>query len=165
MRRILVAVDETEASHDAARMACEYAERLGARLTFVHVLPTPVSGKGSSQDAPEFDAFERACEVHAARLLEEACQLTGRPAPRVDTQVRYGDPVEELCAAALADDVDLVMTGTRERGPVARTLLGSVAERLVRECPKPVLVVPHRHAAPGSHAPVKPPDSTGRAIN
>jgi len=151
MRRILVAVDETEASRDAARMAVEYAERLGARLTFLHVLPERVSGAGSSQDAPEFADFERACEVHAARLLEEVCQLTGSPLPLVDTQVRYGDPVEALCTAAQADDVDLVMTGTRERGPLARALLGSVALRLVSQCCKPVLVVPHRQAPLGSH--------------
>ncbi len=165
MRRILVAVDETEASRDAARMAVEYAKRLGARLTFVHVLPARVSGDGSSQEAPEFAAFERACEVRAARLLEEACQHGGGTLPDVDTQVRYGDPVEVLCAAARAEDVDLVMTGTRERGSLARALLGSVAIQLVSQCPKPVLVVPHRQAPGDSHDSVETPAPAGPAVN
>jgi nucleotide-binding universal stress UspA family protein len=147
MRRILVAVDETEASREAARLAVEYARRLGARLTFLHVLPPY-----SSEDAPEFEAFERACEARAAQLLEEARQLTGAPRLHADTQVRHGDPVEVLCAAARAEDVDLVMVGTRERGPLARALLGSVATRLVSQCPKPVLVVPHRHDSTPRHA-------------
>ncbi|MBZ4416262.1 universal stress protein [Myxococcus sp. RHSTA-1-4] len=159
MRRILVAVDETEASRDAARMAVEYAERLGARLTFVHVLPPD-----SSLEVPEFADFERACEARAAQLLEEACQLTGIPHPQADLQVRHGDPVEVLCAAALAEDVDLVMTGTRERGPLARALLGSVAMRLVSQCSKPVLVVPHRHAPAGNHESVKPRDTAEPAV-
>ncbi|NMO23643.1 universal stress protein [Pyxidicoccus fallax] len=160
MRRILVAVDETEASRDAARMAVEYAERLGARLTFVHVLPPD-----SSLEVPEFAAFERACEARAAQLLEEACQLTGIPRPQVDTQVRHGDPVEVLCTAARAEDVDLVMTGTRERGALARALLGSVAMRLVSQCPKPVLVVPHRNAPAASHAPEEAPARVEPAVS
>ncbi|HLM47996.1 MAG TPA: universal stress protein, partial [Myxococcaceae bacterium] len=39
-------------------------------------------------------------------------------------------------------DVDLVIVGTRARGALARTLLGSVADTLLRTCPKPVMVVP-----------------------
>lgn len=146
MRRILVAVDETHASREAALMAIEYAERLGARLTFLHVLPARVSADEGLGDAPEFAAFEQACAQRAQRLVEEACQLTGARRPSADASVRYGEPVEVLCLAAEAADVDLVITGTRERGPLARALLGSVAAQLVSRCCKPVLVVPERHS-------------------
>lgn len=146
MRRILVAVDETHASREAARTAVEYAERLGARLTFLHVLPARVSDDRGLGDAPEFAAFEQACAREAQRMVEEACRLTGSRPPEADTRVCYGEPVEVLCTAAKAHDVDLVITGTRERGALARALLGSVAAQLVSRCCKPVLVVPERQA-------------------
>jgi nucleotide-binding universal stress UspA family protein len=146
MRRILVAVDETFASREAARTAVEYAERLGARLTFLHVLPPRVSDDRGLGDAPEFAAFERACAREAQRLVQDACGLMGTRQPEADTRVCYGEPVDALCLAAEAPDVDLVITGTRERGALARALLGSVAARLVSRCCKPVLVVPERSA-------------------
>ncbi|HZI10832.1 MAG TPA: universal stress protein [Myxococcus sp.] len=148
MRRILVAVDETHASREAARTAVEYAERLGARLTFLHVLPRRVSDDWGKGDAPEFAAFERACAREAQRMVEDACRLTGMSRPEADTRVCYGEPVEALCLAAEDPDVDLVITGTRERGTLARALLGSVAGQLVSRCCKPVLVVPERHGRP-----------------
>jgi nucleotide-binding universal stress UspA family protein len=148
MRRILVAVDETHASREAARTAVEYAERLGARLTFLHVLPPRVSDDRGLGEAPEFAAFENACAREAQRMVEEACRLTGSRRPEADTRVCYGEPVEALCRAAEARDVDLVITGTRERGALARALLGSVAAQLVSRCCKPVLVVPERYTGP-----------------
>ncbi|HEX8699537.1 MAG TPA: universal stress protein [Myxococcaceae bacterium] len=144
MRRILVAVDGTEASHEAASTALEYAEHLCMQVTFVHVLPTRVAEQEG--DAPEFAAFEAACETYAAQLLRQACFVRGGRSWRADTRVVHGDTVASLCELAKAEDVDLVIIGTRSRGPLARTLLGSVSGQLLSRCTKPVLVVPERAA-------------------
>jgi nucleotide-binding universal stress UspA family protein len=147
MRRILVAVDGTEASHEAASTALEYAEHLCMQVTFVHVLPPRVAGQEG--DAPEFAAFEAACEQYAAQLLRKACFARGSRSWRADTRVVHGETVSTLCELAQEPDVDLVIIGTRPRGPWARTLLGSVSGQLLSQCTKPVLVVPERatHAA------------------
>lgn len=51
------------------------------------------------------------------------------------------DPAEELLTAAARDDVQLLVVGIRHRNPVGKLLLGSVAQKVLLECPKPVLAV------------------------
>ncbi|HEX8435262.1 universal stress protein [Archangium sp.] len=138
MRRILVAVDSSPVAREAARVGLELAEGVGAQVTLVHVLPTTVA-EGETAD---FAAFERACEDYAAGLLAELRHLTGRSGPATDLAVLHGEPVEAICQAAAAAEVDLVIVGTRSRGTLARTLLGSVADTLLKRCPKPLMVVP-----------------------
>jgi len=146
MRRILVAVDGTSASREAARTALEYAEHLCMQVTFVHVLPERVAEQEG--DAPEFAAFEAACEQYAAQLVRQACFARGGRSWQADTRVVHGEPVDALCELAREPDVDLVIIGTRARGPVARVLMGSVSGQLLSRCSKPVLVVPERPAQP-----------------
>jgi nucleotide-binding universal stress UspA family protein len=142
LRRILVAVDGSLASQEAALTALEYAEHLGMRVTFVHVLPGRVAEETGV--APEFAAFESACEQYAEGLLKETCSSAGGRAWSANTLVAHGEPVAVLTSLAKAEDVDLVIVGTRARGSLARTLLGSVSAELLSRCSKPVLVVPER---------------------
>ncbi|WP_158501724.1 universal stress protein [Vitiosangium sp. GDMCC 1.1324] len=151
MRRILVAVDSTDVARQAARVGLDLAGRMGARVTLVHVLPRSVA-EGETDD---FAAFESACEDYANGLLTEMRLLTGHSGPSIGTAVLHGEPAEAISKAAEAEDVDLVIVGTRARGALARTLLGSVADALLRQCPKPLMVVPE--------APRKAPTEAERA--
>jgi nucleotide-binding universal stress UspA family protein len=153
MRRILVAVDGSPASQEAALTALQYAEHLGRRVTFVHVLPGRVAG--DTGVAPEFAAFECACEQYAQELLKEKCSGAGGRAWSADALVAHGEPVAVLTALAKEEDVDMVIVGARARGSLARALLGSVSSELLSRCSKPVLVVPERSlsaARPASQA-------------
>lgn len=51
------------------------------------------------------------------------------------------DPADELLAAMNRADAELLVVGIRHRNPVGKLLLGSVAQKLILECPKPVLAV------------------------
>ena len=139
MKRILVAVDGSEASLKAARMAADIALRFGARMTLAYViprllLPPDVYGLTLAE-------VEREQRTHADKLVAEALAHLGEPGVQVETAVLSGSPAETLAEAAAAPDVDLVVLGSRGRGAVARVLLGSVSDRLVHISPKPVLVV------------------------
>jgi nucleotide-binding universal stress UspA family protein len=57
------------------------------------------------------------------------------------TQAVGVDTVTELLAAMERDDAELLVIGIRHRSPVGKLLLGSVSQRLLLECPKPVLGV------------------------
>ncbi len=153
MRRIMVAVDSTEVAREATRVALDMAGRVGAHVRMVHVLPDSVA-EGETAD---FAAFERACEDYARGLLEELRQHTGRSGPPTSVEVLHGAPAEAISQAAGAEDVDLVIVGTRARGALVRTLLGSVADELLRACPKPVMVVPETgRKARARHEDAKP---------
>jgi nucleotide-binding universal stress UspA family protein len=156
MQRILVAVDGTPVAREAARVGLDLANRMRMRVTLVHVLP-PLGESGS-----DFAAFERACEIYASELLDEVRQETGLQGPPTDTEILHGEPAEAIAQAAEADDVHMVILGTRARGALVRTLLGSVADDLLPRSPKPVMVVPEgpkrARATPepvGSEAPLR----------
>ncbi len=139
MRRILVAVDGSDPSQKAAQLAADIAARFGAKLTLAYVvprllLPPDVYGLTLAD-------VEREHRAYAEKLVADALVRLGEPGVATDTQVLFGSPAETLADAALAADVDLVVVGSRGRGAVVRTLLGSVSDRIVHISPKPVLVV------------------------
>ncbi len=140
MGRILVAIDGSRASREAARTGLEFAEYLSHQVTFVHVLPATVE----PGEAPEFAAFEEACERYAEELVRQACRFGASSSMRTESLVMHGEPIDVLCDLAAKPEVMMVIVGARSRGPLARTLLGSVSGELIRRCSKPVLVVPER---------------------
>lgn len=139
MKRILVAVDGSDTSLKAARMAADVALRFGAKLTLVHVvpkllLPPDVYGLTIAEVEKEHRAY-------ADGLLEKAVKALEEPGLDVTTTVRYGAPAEAIAEEAAAADVGMVVVGSRGYGAVARVFLGSVSDRLVHISSKPVLVV------------------------
>ncbi len=139
MRRILVAVDGSDPASRGARLAADIALRFGSRITLAYVVPRlllPPDAYGLT-----VDEVEREKRAHADRILHGALSSLGDAGVEVDTRVLSGPPAETLAEAAAEADVDLVVAGSRGQGAVARALLGSVSDRLVHLCPKPILVV------------------------
>jgi nucleotide-binding universal stress UspA family protein len=139
MKRVLVAVDGSDSSLKAARMALEVATRFGARITLVHVVPKlllPPDAYGLT-----IAEVEKEHRAYAERLLGQTlAQLTLGGMEPTKT-ILYGSPAEAIAEEAAASDVGLVVIGSRGHGAVARVFLGSVSDRLVHISPKPVLVV------------------------
>ncbi len=123
-QRITCAVDLSPPSRVALEQASALARQLGAELTLVHVHAPP----GGAADAPE-KAFER--------WRADAEALAGAP---VRGRFLYGEPSPEILREIGESRCQLLVVGTHGRGRVSRLLLGSVAERLVRDAPCPVFV-------------------------
>lgn len=130
--RILIPTDGSEHSYDAARTAIELAEPLGAEIhvvSVVRMIPT--------RDRLRYDPGDEANEaIEEIRELIEPTNL-----PFVDN-VLEGFPPQEIVEYARANDIDLIVMGTHGRTGLDRVLIGSVAERMVRTSPIPVLTVP-----------------------
>lgn len=118
--RILVATDFSAASAAAERVAREYARRLQASVHILHVVET-------GEDI-----------VNA--LLGDVALDFARPAPTM--VIERGDPAAQIADYARRHRINLIVVGTHGRTGVTRALLGSVAERLLRNAPCPVLAVP-----------------------
>jgi nucleotide-binding universal stress UspA family protein len=139
MRRVLVAIDGSEAAVRAARMGADVATRFGAKVTLAYVVPRlllPPDVYGLT-----VEDLEREQSSHGQEVLRTAFVALSGLGVEVDTRVLSGPPAETLAEAAAAPDVDLVVVGSRGQGAVKRVLLGSVSDRLVHICPKPILVV------------------------
>jgi nucleotide-binding universal stress UspA family protein len=143
VRRILYPTDFSENAEAAWPHAVEMAQQLGAGLLLLHVTPTAVM-------VPEtFLAAEQWAEIFAAqrREAEEKLRALAASASGVRTEalVTRGVPFLEIARVAGERKADLIVMGTHGRTGLVHTLMGSVAERVVRIAPCPVLTV--RHAA------------------
>ena len=137
-RHILVGVDGSDASAQAAEMAGRLALDLDAKLTvvFVRQLPTvPASPFGVTMDLTGYwEAQERLASSRVAGALDKlgvAWRL----------EVRTGDPAAPLELGADENGADLVVVGARGHSVAHRLLLGSVSSRLLHHARQPVLVV------------------------
>lgn len=145
IRSILAPTDFSAHAAKAVRYACRLAERLGSELHLLHVLPdiVPVGPDPMLTPVlpPEFytESKQQALEALGA-LLEPSW---GHPV-KVQTEVRWGDPVDEITVLARERGVDLIVIATHGRTGLSHVLLGSVAERIVREAPCPVLTIRDR---------------------
>ncbi len=136
--KILCAVDFSEGSRLALEDGAELARRFGAELVLVHVREPTRAVATELEPSPERLEQEA---VELGRKLEnwrrEAERLAGR---EVRAVLVSGPAAAEIVRIAGAERFDLVVAGTHGRTGLGRLLVGSVAERLVRESPCPVLV-------------------------
>jgi nucleotide-binding universal stress UspA family protein len=118
---ILVATDFSDLADEAARVARDYAERFQACVHLFHVF------------APG--------ELDVTKLLAHTRETLMPGVPTI-IATTAGDPADEILRYVAGHGIDLIVLGTHGRTGVSRVLLGSVAERVLRAAPCPVLVVP-----------------------
>lgn len=139
--KLVCATDFSEPAVRAEDEAVRLARRLDAEVVFVHVaVETPLYGEqpiGGVDTRAVYEAQRRwAVDALAARV--ERAKAGGVSARQM---LRVGAPVDELLAAAGEEQADMIVIGTHGRTGLDRLLLGSVAERVVRRAPCPVLTV------------------------
>ncbi len=136
LRNVLVAIDFDDASMAALTYGRALAKNFGARIHVLHVLENlflrPMAGD------------PRAIEAGVTRRLLDTLTPDDRQILQAVPVVRKSDaPAEEIVNYARDEQVDLIIVGTHGRPGVAHLLMGSVAEKVVRKAPCPVLTVRH----------------------
>jgi nucleotide-binding universal stress UspA family protein len=151
IRRILCPCDFSNYSARALRQARRIAERHGATVTVLHVIPSTVPASG-------FGALTNPAllypEVHE-RTLSALRRFVERAGPAVlpaDVEVREGAPAREIVKRASELPADLLVIGTHGRGGFEKWVLGSVTERVLRKARCAVLTVPARGPLPAGPA-------------
>jgi nucleotide-binding universal stress UspA family protein len=143
-KAIVCGIDGSPDSQAALAYATELADQLGARLVLAHVVvpaPTPYATIGPIAGAapPSFSTtVER--QAQGDRLLGELVETTG--IDRAERRVVAGHPAEGLADLADDEQAQLIVVGSRGRGPLRSALLGSVSTSLIGLARCPVLVVP-----------------------
>ena len=143
-KKILVPLDFSASSELSVRVACDLAKAHGGALILLHVHEPIMGGDGQLlspfplDEAPEFDLR---LEAVKADLLREG-------AGAVEARCQVGPAAAEIMQLARQEAVDLIVMGTHGRTGFKHLILGSVAERVVRKAPCPVLTLrvpePHR---------------------
>lgn len=138
IRNILHPTDFSPLSRQAFHLACSLARDHGAKLTLLYVQERPpivyAGGFGAMMPPP--------AEEEHDRLMQELMEM--RPPDvhvRVDHVVEEGDPALTIVDVARRRDCDLIIMGTHGRSGLGRWVLGSVAEKVMRNAPCPVLTM------------------------
>jgi nucleotide-binding universal stress UspA family protein len=139
--KILVPIDFGQHSAEAMRRAVDVAGHYGASLTLVYVyepldyaLPEGYALYTPEQVGQLLDDFRE-------RLRAAAREVEGMGAPAVAHEVLTGPAASEIVEYARAHGMDLIVMGTHGRRGLSHLLMGSVAERVLRTAPCPVLTV------------------------
>ena len=128
-----VGFDGSPESRAALELAHQLAKAVGARLRIVEVVvPPDVRGPYRPDWAQQAHARREEAEERLAAVLGELGDIATGNLP-------FGEPARELADAA--QDLDLLVTGSRGYGPVKRLMLGSTSTKLVHDAPCPVLVL------------------------
>jgi nucleotide-binding universal stress UspA family protein len=141
-RRILVPVDFSAPSRHALKVAIDLAAEHGGRVHVVHAV-TPYYLAPNATPLPGALVDPRTL-IDAARktLAKEVARAVGRRRVKVRTAVLLGEPVQVILDSARGNDS--IVMATMGRTGLGRLLIGSVAERVVRHAPVPVLSVRSR---------------------
>jgi len=141
VKHILVGVDGSKESVEAARFAQGLAEQTQAKLTYVLVIEPPqmipvgpLSGYVMTATAKTDADLEK---THA--FLDSL--KAARPELASASRVEFGRPAEMLCQTASSLGADLIVVGARGHNAGVRLLLGTTSDRVVHHAPCPVLVV------------------------
>ncbi len=143
LKKILVPTDFSDFSRPAIDYGCAMAARFEAELHLLHIVPDP------ALLLPEATAFSvESMQTQCDELVKIAtAQLEKLPVDgwengrAIQREVRVGTIFMEIIDYARTADIDLIVIGTHGRSGLMHVLMGSVAERIVRKSPCPVLTV------------------------
>jgi nucleotide-binding universal stress UspA family protein len=152
--RILVPVEYSEHCLRALGVAGAWAAKLGAELEVIHVwdrptlVPEDVTVEHASGEKRSL--FELIAE-NAEKEMSEFISGVSLPAGvKMTHHLESGEPASAILAAAESRGADLIVISTHGRRGFRHFLMGSVAEKIVRLSPVPVLTVPARSGPAGA---------------
>ncbi|MBI3866463.1 MAG: universal stress protein [Planctomycetia bacterium] len=140
-QRILVPTDFSEPAQAALDYAKTLAEALGASLQVLYVMDDPLPGFKMPDHVCSIPAIKRQLEREAADQLAAALTPQEKAKFRAELTSVWGNPYAKVLEFAKERNIDLIVMGTHGRGALQHVLMGSVAERVVRHAPCPVLTI------------------------
>ncbi|MBD3207393.1 hypothetical protein GF319_13760 [Candidatus Bathyarchaeota archaeon] len=141
--KILVGVDGSEPSINAADYAAELAEEKGSELILISIAPEVPILAGSRSVSERVPELQSELERERKTMLEnQKVRLNEKfPELKITTVVGTGSPSRNIVELSRNENVDIIIVGNRGRSGVATWMLGSVSRDIVESCTVPVLVV------------------------
>jgi nucleotide-binding universal stress UspA family protein len=138
-RQILIPVDFEKPSQEALEVAIDFTLAFDAKLTLIHAWEVPSAAYAAMTVVPAdlWTAIEQA----ATEQLKSTLEYVRKRLPRAEAILAKGPPAHEILAATDRTKADLIVMGTHGRRGLSHVLLGSVAEKIVRLSPVPVLTI------------------------
>ena len=139
-QRFLVPVDFSEDANQAVQYAIDLASKLGARVTLLHVIQLLPLGSGDMGVTVPY-TYIQDLEADITSCMQAYLEQVTTAGLEGEIAVVHGVPFQEILDTAKNQQCDLIIMGTHGRTGLHHVLMGSVAEKVVRLAPCPVLVV------------------------
>jgi len=142
-KKLLVPIDGSEPSESALRLAIGIAKEDGAQVVFVHVVDVAsliALGGATTMDPGLVITSQRELGEDALKHAAETAEAAGVHAA---TALLDGEVVQTILDRAREERVDAIVMGSHGRGGLARAILGSKTEGVLRRASVPVIVAPH----------------------
>ena len=143
MNRIMVAIGFNGYAEELLSFATRLAGGLAAELLIVNVIHSrdveavgSIAAMGYDVDSEQYVS---SIKQERRQALEDILKKTAYSADKVRTIIKTGNPTEELLKLALNEDIDLIIMGIKGRTELRHMLVGSVAEKVFRRSPVPIL--------------------------
>jgi len=143
INKIMAAVGFTEYSEELLGYAAGIADSIGAEMIVVNIINSrdveavgAIAAMGYEVDS---EHYVSGVEEERRRALEQMLKKISFPAERIRPVFKVGHPVEELLKIAVKENVDLMVMGIKGRSDLEHLLVGSVAEKVFRRSPIPIL--------------------------
>jgi nucleotide-binding universal stress UspA family protein len=144
---IIHPTDFSDAAQGAEQQAVRLARALSAELILLHALgELPLAGM-PLPGTPDNESIRARQRQEAEKALRARDSVIRELGVAVRWIVREGGPAEAIVRAAVEEHADLIVIGTHGRSGLDRLLIGSVADRVVRRAPCPVMTVRERSPA------------------
>lgn len=139
---IVVPIDFSSCSREGLQYAIGFAKEFGARIILLHA--TYLGYIYSSEGTALYDipGLQEAARKNAERQMRKLVRTVNFGGVKFETVFTEGSPALDICAFARDHDVDVIITSTHGLTGLEHVLIGSIAEKLVRDAPCSVLVVP-----------------------
>ncbi len=143
INKIMAAVGFTEYTEELLGYAAGIADSIGAEMIVVNIINSrdveavgAIAAMGYEVDS---EHYVSGVEEERRRALEQVLKKISFPAERIRPVFKVGHPVEELLKIAVKENVDLIVMGIKGRSDLEHLLVGSVAEKIFRRSPVPIL--------------------------
>jgi nucleotide-binding universal stress UspA family protein len=147
LKKMLVPLDFSPGASSVLELASTFARAFGASIELFHVwqppplISAPITVLSADADGNAITLEELGRNAAATQLKEQLAALKKLAPVEAHCRVGIGNPAHEIVEAAAHGSFDLIIMGTHGRSGLAHALLGSVAEKVVRRAPCPVLTV------------------------
>lgn len=136
-KNVLVLVDGSEFSMNAARVASSITDNYSGKLTLLHV----VSKSFTKTTMPDLEQEIAGLRSEGSEVLTNALKAIGKTENEVAAILSWGNPLDVILEEVEDRGYDLIVMGSRGLGAIKGMLMGSVSERISRSVRCPVLIV------------------------
>ena len=143
IKKIMAAVVYTEHAEGLIAFAAQIAESMNTELIIVNIINVrdmeAVSSIGAMGYEVDEDHYVSGIEEERRKALDDILSRISFPAEKIRAIFHLGHPVDEILKIAMHEEVDLMVMGIKGRSDLKDILVGSVAEKIFRRSPVPIL--------------------------